>query len=594
MKPIITKTGMVLAVAATTALPNLAAAADGWDYSGAHARASALQLDYFALDGDIGNIWVNPALAKKYSNTMELAISDNDRQDITRADSNPGRSGAGTNNGGVAGILHGLNDATVVGAYIGRDRSAMPGYDIADGLNDGNLATPGTAENPQNQFDIFYATGLENMDLGIRFNYQAKEESTSGPRNTSVTGSGASANQANTTAAAIVAQLRDDYDADLSNPPATPIDLVAAMGTYTETTTNSASGWDASEMNITVGLNLLDGIDGSLQLGSADGSLYTNTSSVSETWAYTARAAAAQEDVLTQVGTNVTRTKDAVSVDSGQTMALALRWQVSDNLLTSFAYDTFDYGGSLVRSTTVNNVDMDPDVNGLVEANTTVTTITNNVDTGSSIREGSTMALNAAYNIETNDKGNVIVATGLVMQDMESGYSLNTARDNTQVTDQAAVAPTPATTTTFNSPTGTFDKQMVEDSATIIPLTIALEQGLSDKWENWTLRGSISRNLYQSTENKVTDYYFSTSAPNIDATGTAIDGGTNTQVFSETTTNEEVWADRETTVRLGFGYTRGNFTVDTVFSASVDRLFTADHKILEDSKFGKVTVGYNY
>jgi hypothetical protein len=588
MKPIITKTGMVLAVAATAALPNLAAAADGWDYSGAHARASALQLDYFSLDGDIGNIWVNPALVKQYSNTMELSITDDDRQDINRADDNVGRSGAGTTNGGVAGILHGLNDSTTVGAYIGRDRADMSGYDIADGLNDSDLGTPGTAENPQNQFDIFFATGLGEMDMGVRFNYQAKEESTSGPRNVSVSGSGSSANQSNTTAATIVAQLIDDNDADQSVVPTPTLDLVAEMGNYTETATSSSSGWDATEMNITLGLNLFDGLDGSLQLGSADGTLYTNSSSVSETFEYTGTAGS---EVLTQVGSNVSRTKDAVSVDSGQSMALALRYQATDNWLTSFAYSSFDYGGSLVRSTITNDVDMDPDGNGLVEGNNTVTTIDSDVETGSSVREGTVMALNAAYQIQANEKGKVIIATGLVMEDLENGYSLNQARDNTEVSDLAAV---PVTTTTFNSATGTNDKFMQEVSSTSIPLTIALEQALSDKWERWTVRGSVSKNIYESTEVKSTDYYFTTSAIEFDADGIAINGGRSVQQFSETTTDKEVWADRETTVRLGFGYTRGDFTVDTVLSATVDRLFTADHKILEDSKFGKVTVAYKY
>lgn len=585
MKPIITKTGMVLAVAATAALPNLAAAADGWDYSGAHARASALQLDYFSLDGDIGNIWVNPALAKQYSNTMELSITDDDRQDINRADSNVGRSGAGTNNGGVAGILHGVSDATTVGAYIGRDRADMAGYDIADALNDGDLGAPGAAENPQNQFDIFYGVGLDNMDIGVRFNYQAKEDTTSGPRDVSVN-SGVIGNMNNVTIGTVVEVVTADYAAN--NPNATtPVNLTNEIGDYEETTTRTSSGWDASEMNIALGFNLGDGIDGSIQMGSADGSLGTSTSEVVDKREYI-RNQANTADILTDLGRRTTNMSDQVDIDSGSSMALALRYQLSDAWLTSVGYESFDNGGKLTRSTvsseTFNTIDP---LTGAVTA--TSSQVNNEVQTGTSVREGSALSLNAAYQIKPTDTSTVTIASGLRTEDRDTGYSLTASRDNTVDTDTAGVV-----TTTYNAPLGTNEKYMEEESAFMIPLTVALEHGLNDKWERWTLRGSVSKNIYQSVETKMTDYYYVDIDPTLDTNMDPVDGGRWVQQFSETVTNEEVWADRETTVRLGFGYTRGNFTVDTVLSATVDRLFTADHKILEDSKFGKVTVAYNY
>ena len=585
MKPIITKTGLVLAVAATAALPNLAAAADGWDYSGAHARASALQLDYFSLDGDIGNIWVNPALVKQYSNTMELSITDDDRQDINRADDNVGRSGAGTENGGVAGILHGVNDTTTVGAYIGRDRADIAGYDIADALNDGDLGAPGTAGNPQNQFDIFYGVGLDNMDIGVRFNYQAKEDTTSGPRNVSVN-SGVLGNVNDITIGTVVEVITAEYAAQ--NPAATtPVNLTNEIGEYEEATTSTSSGWDASEMNIVLGFNLKDGIDGSIQMGSADGSLGSSTRTVIDKREYI-RNQADTADILTDLGRFTSNQSDQVDIDSGSSMALALRYQLSDAWLTSVGYESFDYGGKLTRSTvsseTFNTIDP---LTGAVTA--TASQVNNDVQTGTSVREGSALSLNAAYQIKATDTSTVTIASGIRTEDRETGYSLGTASDNTVDTDTAGVV-----TTSYNSPLGTDEKYMEEESSLIIPLTVALEHGLTDKWERWTLRGSVSKNIYQSVETKMTDYYYTDIAPTLDALLVEVDGGRNVQRFSETVTNEEVWADRETTVRMGFGYTRGNFTVDTVLSASVDRLFTADHKVLEDSKFGQVTVGYKY
>lgn len=600
----------LIATAIISTLPATASAIDGWDYSGAEARANAKQLNYFTLNDDFGNIWVNPALAAQHRNQVRLTITDEDRQGINRADDNPGSTNT-TNSGGAGGALYGLGASSTVGLYIGRrstsdlgDALTYANYTGAPNLTGDTDNFSDTDYNPQSQFDLFYALSLPGFDIGVRLNYQAEENQQAlGEQTNVINVAGTAGDRNNITAEGYVDLLEQNSGAQVGSPSA---NLTQALGQHTEAQSNNGiRQWDASEVNVSVGFNLPElGLDGAIQFGSASGEQLRTRSSTGDALQWT-RLTGSESDRLLDLGNGETQVSDRTEIDDGSSMGIALRYQIidtnSENLMISLRYHDQDYSGLFASEQTSSSETIGWEEND-ASTNFQETGRNRNHSTeqwsGRYTDERETLGLTASYQIQPAPNTRVTIAGGFMQQSRDMGHW--TSRDEDMTT--AEETPTGEQTTSwtlYNNNYGTISRGEQTMERSFAPLVIAVEQGIT---ERWTLRGSIAKDLYSHTEFALTNFTYNgvDLAERRDPDPTAQDQSTQRGpdslylTGSSTAAQESTWSDEDTTVRLGFGYQRNQLSIDAVFSATLDRLFTSDHKVLEDSKFARVTLGYRF
>lgn len=595
---------LVAAVAAT--LPVSALAIDGWDYSGEEARANAQQLNYFSLRDDIGNVWVNPALLMEHDSQVRLTIDNRNRQNIYRVDDNLNPGGV-DDSGGAGGLFYRLTPNSTIGAYIGRRstsdfRSALDfdGYG-APSLT-GGAGSFSDDMSPENQFDLFYAVSLPEFDLGLRLNYQARENQSASPTVYGFEGdAGSFPGMTSTQYVEQLTQQAGAHSADID------VNLAAEMGAYEDFERRSQRlTREATELNLALGFHIPAlKLDGAIQIGDASG---TQRNHSDETIDYQrwARLPGSEEDVLLDRGEANVSARDQVSVDEGRSLGIALRYQIfereNDALMLAVNYQDIDYSGVLSNeqslwSETVNWVENDTSTE-FEQADRRVEESEERWS-GRVADEQQTLALIATYQLEPRVGTRVTVSSGFVTEELNFGNWSSRDEDLTEVQRQAAADGETVTETVYNNTYGVTQRMAFGLDTTRVPLVVALEQGLT---ERWTLRGSVSRDVYYGSDSELVNYQFGglemaerrmPEADDLDqSTQAGPDRYVQTAAFADG--GQSTWEDQETTVRIGVGYRRNNFTIDGVFSASLDRLFTADHKVLEDSKFARITIGYHF
>lgn len=595
-----------LVAAVVTTFPISAFAIDAWDYSGQEARANAQQLDYFSLRDDVGNVWVNPALLMEHGSQVRLTIDNRNRQNIYRVDDNLNPGGS-DNGGGAGGLFYRLTSNSMVGAYIGR-RSNSDFRSALDFDGYGAPSLTGRAGNfssdlrPDNQFDLFYALSLPAVDLGLRLNYQAYERQTTDPTIFGFEGDAGSFS--GITSAQYVEQLNQQAGAHAAD---IDVNLAAEMGTYEDFEQRSLQlTRKATELNAALGFSIPTlRLDGAIQIGNASGTQRNDAYEHSDYQQWT-RLTGSEEDVLLDRGEASASARDQVSVDDGRSLGVALRYQVferdSDALMLAFNYQDIDYSGVLSneRSRQLEAVSwVENDTNTEFEQSERRTEESTERWSGSANDERQTLALIATYQLQPRIGTRVTVSTGFVKQDMSFGTGLIRDEDFTEVQREEGAGSETVTQTVYNNTYGVTDWMSFDVETTRVPLVVALEQDLT---ERWALRGSISRDIYDRSDSEMVTYRFDglemadRRTPEADDLDQSTQSGPDRYVQSAAFTrgNQMTWDDQETTVRIGVGYRRNNFSIDGVLSASLDRLFTADHKVLEDSKFARVTVGYHF
>lgn len=620
MKKQFVKTALALAVASTLAAPAFAntnnanqstngGVVAGYDgLAEQSARSAALQLNYFS-HADRDNIWVNPALASEYRNSMEFNR---------------------TNGKAYGGLLYGIGDSQTVGIYLRNNASKFAestsfnefGNPNPVGTNNPNLGN--SDEDPQNQFDLFYSMDMGDMAFGARLNYQAVDRSREAGKSTLLTDTASlnllglgilpslsNSNFTNVTLENSIAQRRQQAEADLANNTTALNNLKAdaqykaglLTGEITETSINNGS-WsqDANELNISLGFNLKSlGIDGALLIGQASGEQMRSRSRDFTETAYGITTANAQKK-----RTNSARTetwKDTAEIDDGMSLGLALRGLVMETdkstLHASFLYSSQDYSGKLnsvrKRSTTDytyagnNNINADADWNRVTS---TVTTTEDERYSGSNIDEREIIQLGAAFRTMLTESTAATAMLGFRMETQDGGYELSRTADVTN-TKVAQVNPSSVNPNTdnnvWNSGYGVTQKRTNSTEAMSLPFVLAAEHSFN---ERWTVRGSVSKDLYRSVEYTETNYTFNgvkqADARTPDTTGAARNtstkvGPNQTVQDGATSKSEERTWNTPTTVAFGVGYENQGVTVDTLLATSTN-----------SSAFAGITMGYKW
>ena len=182
---------------------------DGWDFSGSSARNEAMNLDYWNSH-DNYNVWVNPAYATKYTDYVDINITDGSRDDE------------------MAGVFYETASAGTWGFYIGRPAAPTD-------IDEEPVGAP-FIEPPRSQFDLFGAfSGGSAGEFGFRLNVQLLEGDENNAPTTVIT-------------------------------PNTP---QATDATFTSNTEASSNSFDSSDFNLSLGWVSNSGqFDAALLIGS--------------------------------------------------------------------------------------------------------------------------------------------------------------------------------------------------------------------------------------------------------------------------------------------------------------------------------------
>lgn len=626
MKKQFVKTALALAVASTLAAPAFAntnnanqstngGVVAGYDGLGEQsARSAALQLNYFS-HADRDNIWVNPALASEYRNSMEF-------------------SKIKTNDSTYGGLLYGIGDSQTVGIYLRNNASKFAKSTSFNefgtnnnlvGTND-NFNLGNSAENPQNQFDLFYSMDMGDMAFGARLNYQAVDRSREDEKSTllnttglqlETTGFGNHFLTTNSQASleSSIAQQKQQMEASYAVnlvPAQATLDNLRAdakykkglvSGNLVETTENKGS-WaqDANELNISLGFNLKSlGIDGALLIGQASGEQTRSRSKDITNTQYAITAGDAQKSRVTFKDNETW--KDTAEIDDGSSLGLSLRGLVmetdSSTLHASFLYSSQDYSGKLnsvrKKTTTTTNYDWANSVNNADWDSKTTSTTTRTEDerySGSNIDEREIIQVGAAFRTMLTESTAATAMLGFRMETQDGGYELTRTADVTN-TKVAQVNPSSVNPNTdnnvWNTDYGVTQKLTNSTEAMSLPFVLAAEHSFN---ERWTVRGSVSKDLYRSVEYTETNYTFNgvkqADARTPDTTGAARNtstkvGQNQTVQDGATSKSEERTWNTPTTVAFGVGYENQGVTVDTLLSTTNG-----------ESTFAGITMGYKW
>jgi|GEM_PF-5037979 len=530
---------------------------DGYDFSGHTARSQALQLDYFAGHQDSGDIFVNPALVGKYGSRVAINVDN-------------GNNGAN----GDGGVFF-SNGTSTYGVYIGRDSAANFGQNIETVDVGGNPIF--LDQNPTSQFDLFYGFDTDAFAFGVRLNYQANEQKYNGTD--PIAGIGT---QNFASVDAYLDYLKKEDAALLANVNDPNYTGMAPL-TQTLNTSQESTGWkyDASEINLSVGFALKElNIDGALLYGKASGSFKSNGLNVEE------------QIQLQPDGTTQTQFTDETvreldtnkyDLDKGETLALSLRGQLfetEDSKMTlSFAYVNQDYSANYserfdgvakeYEGTDVNNNDIQE------------TYMYSEAESGKLIDKRAAYQLLGAYENQLDDATKLTVFSGLRYTELKHGISL---ADNgaefefvdhldSSNNDSGIVPGTVGTNFSVNNG---------KDKLTSIPLVIAVEHSINDRW---TGRASVSRDLYRNLKEDASDYDFNAQLNPTDSTE---EYATHLKTNANKLSYQETWINQPTTAMVGVGYTRSNFTIDTVLGKE---FFTAG---TNNGVFGAASLGYKF
>ncbi|MCW8935302.1 MAG: hypothetical protein OQK98_11315 [Gammaproteobacteria bacterium] len=510
------KLAIVTSVAIATFSGQSFAIVDGWDFSGDSARNEAMNADYWN-SRDNYNVWVNPAYVTKYKNFADLNISDGVRDDE------------------MAGVFKELGSSGTWGFYIGRP--SEPGnVDINPSnfgfgfnqLTDFSATNSGatgaipdrtpTIEEPRSQFDLFWAKSFGAIgEFGVRLNTQLLDGDSSA--------SPATARTPNTFQLTDGAAQFNTVSVDQNSFSSSDINLsfgwVSNSGQFDAAFLigmPSRSG-DARLVDqlIDEGLNGVDGTVVSRQTTDFDGT-------------------------------------EKVDDDGMQNLGFAIRGDFG-GVLTAFSYSTRDRSLSSVVNGVTRFQD-DTNADGTNETDTTTSFTQDGVSDGDSDE----LRLSASKVFPVSAGSNIFGSIGLVSQTGKT-HSVNTQITNSVTDNLAGTTTYPVTgcgpnSNSANPCLGTQTNVIFEGETLTLPLVIAAEGKVS---ESFTVRGSISKNLYESIENETTTRGFA-----LPTTADATDNTTATQQISVVTTKVDTsraW-DTDTTFSLGMGYKKDNFVVD--------------------------------
>src|SRR5690554_407072 len=530
---------------------------DGYDFSGHTARSQALQLDYFAGHQDSGDIFVNPALVGKYGSRVAINVDK-------------GNNGAN----GDGGVFF-SNGTSTYGVYIGRDSAANFGQNIATVDVGGNPIF--LDQNPTSQFDLFYGFDTDAFAFGVRLNYQANEQKDN--ETDPITGIGT---QNFASVDAYLDYLKKEDAALLANVNDPNYTGMAPL-TQTLNTSQESTGWkyDASEINLSVGFALKElNIDGALLYGKASGSFKSNELYVEE-------RIQLQPDgtTQTQFTDKTVRELDTnkYDLDKGETLALSLRGQLfetEDSKMTlSFAYVNQDY--STNYSGRFDDVTKDYEGSDVNNNDIQETDMSSGAESGKLNDKRAAYQLLGAYENQLDDATKLTVFSGLRYTELKHGISL---ADNgaefefvdhldSSNNDSGIVPGTVGTNFSVNNG---------KDKLTSIPLVIAVEHSINDRW---TGRASVSRDLYRNLKEDASDYDFNAQLNPTDSTE---EYATHLKTNANKLSYQETWINQPTTAMVGVGYTRSNFTIDTVLGKE---FFTAG---TNNGVFGAASLGYKF
>src|SRR5690554_4160676 len=551
-------TAILLASSGAMAVSNTVGTnVDGYDFSGHTARSQALQLDYFAGHQDSGDIFVNPALVGKYGSRVAINVDN-------------GNNGAN----GDGGVFF-SNGTSTYGVYIGRDSAANFGQNIATVDVDGS--TIFLDQNPTSQFDLFYGFDTDAFAFGVRLNYQANEQKDN--ETDPITGIGT---QNFASVDAYLDYLKKEDAALLANVNDPNYTGMAPL-TQTLNTSQESTGWkyDASEINLSVGFALKElNIDGALLYGKASGSFKSNELYVEE-------RIQLQPDgtTQTQFTDKTVRELDTnkYDLDKGETLALSLRGQLfetEDSKMTlSFAYVNQDY--STNYSGRFDDVTKDYEGTDVNNNDIQETDMSSGAESGKLIDKRAAYQLLGAYENQLDDATKLTVFSGLRYTELKHGISL---ADNgaefefvdhldSSNNDSGIVPGTVGTNFSVNNG---------KDKLTSIPLVIAVEHSINDRW---TGRASVSRDLYRNLKEDASDYDFNAQLNPTDSTE---EYATHLKTNANKLSYQETWINQPTTAMVGVGYTRSNFTIDTVLGKE---FFTAG---TNNGVFGAASLGYKF
>ena len=368
-----------------------------------------------------------------------------------------------------------------------------------------------TASTPENQFDLFWGIN-EGINLGMRLNYQAIEENDSGPTST-----------------------------DTSN------DLLPTDTSYFSSAISRDDSFEANEINISFGFELPGIIEGALLIGKPDSSSrdkrrdtgYNNVLNGTD------RTVISHETWDDTTSSNYKR--------DGDNLGLALRGEHAD-ILTTFMYSREESDGRNTWKSSGRDI-FDADVtDGVLGANV-LDTDTSRVytDTYKWTEETTTIRLQGAKDFNPTPSTVIAGSLGFISSKREGVGSLVVTRD-TLTDNLTLISPT-----TYGGVLGTISSYTEESDSIALPFIVAIEGQVNP---DWTARASVKKNLYQKTETTGTNRSYYTPTP---PAGFPATPPTPQQVDEVTHTgSESVWSGTDTTVALGFGYTKNSVVIDTV------------------------------
>ena len=456
-----------------------------------------------------------------------LVVDYSDRIDINLTDDGLGDSDVGAGEGNTSsdeemGGVFKTFGGQALGAYIGRP-------------SDGNLFNDPLLLEPENQFDLFWGMKLGGgFKLGARLNYQAIEDNETGPIFTD------------------------------TNPNNTlPTDTL-----FTTTDTSNSTSKEGNDLNFALGLAFgpSSAYEATLLIGSPD----ATTSDSSRTMT--------KEDTLNGSDRTITGIKTTEVITNTNTesddsnLGLALRGKFG-NWLATFMYADTDRESKGVTTDVTNIINDEVLGDGALGADPAdESTAINSTQSFTSTSEQTYMRLQGSYEYIPTASTMALFSLGLVMDETDTTSQF--------VQTQFTSTDNLTNTATYGSPIGTLFSETMNEEELMLPLVIALEGKVND---NWTARASIAKNLYQKIETTTTTTtYFDptqTGLPTDPQIPTAVD-------VVEHNSTEKIWADTDTTVGLGFGYTKHSFTLDATLMKQFVTLGT------DNGLSGRINVTY--
>jgi hypothetical protein len=575
MKLTSAKSTLSLCVAVAMAGPALAY--DGYDYSGQSARSQALQLDYFS-HRDVGNIWVNPALVRHYSNRVMININNNN---------NDGQ--------GSGGVLLGSGEHTfdiehTIGIYIGRDSVSSMGevldlvnFDNETGAALGGLQPAVEAHNPESQFDLFYGYTDGDFAVGVRLNLQNNQQDVFNDRGTfaflNTVGAPTFATLDEALAhrnANIEAQFADD-----PNQP-TPAALVFTGSAEAGSFNDGHARLAAKEYNLSLGFEIASlGLDGAVLHGQASGSYSVMQSFAREE--LTLENDGDDNQVVRRIYREDLSVQDALEIDDGITLGITMRLHLMESqsvqLLTSFAYVSQEYTANFTGRGQGLSTLWDDDPANLREGSIDERFGTS----GTVVNESELIRLSTAYELRPNNRAAITLVSGIELREMDNSFSYAISEDVETIradVDGFFGLSEGESASTFGE-TGPQARRDQIAEFMRVPLVIALEYHLNDRW---TGRTSVARDLYHETETTEITYLF-------DAVQDADVGtGSNRRIETnrERMGSSESWVRQPTRVQIGFGYLRDGLGID----ALVGKEFFTEST--DNGLFAAVGFGYSF